>query len=124
MKPRKTPPNRKHDCLTQCLSRLLDINYSEVPFYGKDSAASDWLAKLRIWANKKGYSMRLMDDTRHIWPTYKVIGVGKSPSGRPTDHAVIVDIVCDEPIVLWDPTYNNKKSIKEFKYFLVFRKMC
>ena len=121
--PRKTPPMRKNDCLTQCLSTLLNINYEEVPFYAKESAAKNWLSKLSIWANKKGYKMRVVYNPKNIWPTHKVIGVGRSPSGKDNDHAVIVDIICDTPKVIWDPTYNKRRSVKQFGYFITFRKI-
>lgn len=48
----------------------------------------------------------------------KLIGVGKSPAGRPCDHAVLVD---NNLNVIWDPTYNKKRSIKEVAYVLVFK---
>jgi hypothetical protein len=121
MRPRRTPPTRKNDCLTICLSRLLNINYEEVPFYGKESAAAGWLSKLTIWANKKGYHMEITAklNTYNI-KNKKVIAVGKSPSGRDNDHAVIVD---ENLKVIFDPTYNKKRSIKNIGYLLVFKEL-
>lgn len=119
MRPHKTPPTRKDDCLTQCLSRLLNINYAEVPFYARASKQEQWLAKLRIWANKKGYRMIYAEptDLQHI-KTDLIIGVGKSPGGTKNDHAVIIN---KDLQVIWDPTYNKRRSIKEFGYVLVFK---
>jgi hypothetical protein len=112
---------RKDDCLTSCLSKLLDINYEEVPFYGKDSASEGWLAKLTKWANKKGYKMQFAwtNDLSMADLPEELIGVGKSPSGKPCDHAAIVD---NNLKVLWDPGYNKKRSIKNIEYVLLFRK--
>lgn len=109
---------RKDDCLTACVSRLLGINYDEVPYYGRDIDSS-WLERLRIWANKKGYRMYLewTDSIATKWPE-KVIGVGKSPSGKPCDHAVIID---NQFNVIWDPEYNKRRSVKKFAYVLVFK---
>lgn len=121
--PRKTNDwitrGRKDDCLTACLSKLLDINYEEVPFYGKESASKGWLAKLKIWANKKGYKMSILFEDE-INPTDlpdEMIGVGRSPSGRKNDHAVIVN---NNLKVLWDPTYNKRRSIRGIGYVLIF----
>lgn len=110
---------RKNDCLTACLSKLLDINYEEVPFYGKESASKGWLAKLKIWANKKGFRMSILfdDEINCIDLPGKMIGVGRSPSGRNNDHAVLVD---NNLKVVWDPTYNRSRSIKNIGYVLIF----
>ena len=110
---------KKDGCLTACLSKLLDINYDEVPFYGKESASKDWLAKLRIWANKKGFKMNILfdDEINPIDLPDKMIGVGRSPSGRDNDHAVIID---NNLKVVWDPTYNKRRSIKKIGYVLTF----
>lgn len=120
MKPKKKPYGRDGDCLTACLSRLLEINYQEVPYYGKDSAADGWLAKLTKWTNKKGFKMQMLwwDEIKRDELPESLIGVGKSPSGRPNDHAVIVD---NNLKVLWDPAYNKRRSIKEIGYVLVFK---
>lgn len=109
---------RKNDCLTACVSKLLNINYAEVPFYGKENDSS-WLAKLRVWANKKGYRLHMQwtDSISDSLPE-KMIGVGKSPSGKPCDHAVLVD---NNLKVIWDPAYNKKRSIKSVDYILVFK---
>ena len=111
---------RKNDCLTACISRLLDIDYDQVPFYGKDSASKGWLAKLTKWSNKKDHTMQL------VWKNKikldelpaELIGVGRSPSGKSCDHAVLVD---NNLKVIWDPAYNKKRSIKSVEYVLVFR---
>lgn len=109
---------RKDDCLTACISKLLDIKYDEVPFYGR-GITSEWLELLRTWANKRGYHM-YMEWTDSITTRLpdKLIGVGKSPAGRPCDHAVLVD---NNLNVIWDPTYNKKRSIKDVAYVLVFK---
>lgn len=109
---------RKDDCLTACISKLLNINYDEVPYYGRDNDSS-WLARLRIWANKKGYRMYMewTDSIATQWPE-KVIGVGRSPSGKDCDHAVIIDPQFN---VIWDPEYNKKRSVREIDYVLVFK---
>lgn len=111
---------RKDDCLTASISKVLEIDYEQVPFYGKDSASTGWLAKLTKWANKKGFRMQLIwsdeIDTK-ILPL-KLIGVGKSPSGKPCDHAVVVD---NNLKVIWDPAYNKRRSIKSVEYVLIFR---
>lgn len=109
---------RKDDCLTACLSRLLNINYDEVPYYGRD-IDSRWLEELRTWANKKGYRMYMewTDSIATRLPD-KLIGVGKSPSGRRCDHAVIIDSRFN---VIWDPAYNKRRSVKEIDYVLVFK---
>ncbi len=111
---------RKDDCLTACVSKLLNIHYDEVPFYGRDNDSS-WLERLRIWANKKGYRMRMewTDEISTELPE-KLIGVGKSPSGRSCDHAVLVD---KNLRVLWDPEYNKRRSVKDIEYVLVFREL-
>jgi hypothetical protein len=113
---------RSNDCLTACISRLLDIHYDEVPFYGKDSCAAGWLAKLKKWANKKGYAMNLVwrDDINIKELPDKMIGVGASPSGRPNDHAVLVD---NNLKVVWDPAYNKRRSIKSVGYVLIFKEL-
>lgn len=110
---------KKDGCLTACLSKLLDINYDEVPFYGKESASKNWLAKLKIWANKKGFKMSILfdDEINPIDLPDKMIGVGRSPSGRKNDHAVIVD---GNMKVIWDPTYNRRRSVKQIGYVLIF----
>lgn len=112
---------RKDDCLTACVSRLLRIDYDQVPFYGKDSASDQWISKLSTWANKKGFIMEfLWDDEINLSELpEKLVGVGKSPSGKRCDHAAIVD---NNLKVLWDPAYNKKRSIKKIEYVLVFRK--
>jgi len=112
---------RKNDCLTACISRLLDIDYDQVPFYGKDSAGKGWLAKLTTWSNKKGYKMELVwkDKINHDIIPAEMIGVGRSPSGRSCDHAVLVD---NNLKVVWDPAYNKRRSIKSVEYILIFRK--
>jgi hypothetical protein len=109
---------RKDDCLTACVSKLLEINYDEVPYYGKDQDPS-WLARLKIWANKKGYRMHMQwtDSISIILPD-KLIGVGKSPSGKPCDHAVIVNSKLN---VIWDPEYNKRRSVKDIAYVLIFK---
>lgn len=109
---------RKDDCLTACVSKLLKINYDEVPYYGRDNDSS-WFARLKIWANKKGYRMYMewTDSIATQWPD-KVIGVGKSPSGKDCDHAVIVNRNLE---VLWDPEYNKRRSVKNIDYVLVFK---
>jgi hypothetical protein len=48
----------------------------------------------------------------------RLIGVGKSPSGKPYDHAVIID---SRLKVIWDPEYNKRRSVKEIAYVLVFK---
>jgi hypothetical protein len=110
---------QKDDCLTACISRLLDIDYDQVPFYGKESASKNWLAKLKIWANKKGYRMTVIfdDEINRVDLPEKMIGVGRSPSGKPCDHAALVD---ENLKVVWDPTYNKRRSIREIGYVLVF----
>jgi len=120
MRVRKTPPLRKDDCLTVCLSRLLEINYEEVPFYGKDSAANGWLSKLSIWANKRGYELEVVVPKGYDTKGKKMIAVGRSPSGRDNDHAVIVD---ENLKVIFDPTYNKRRSIKNIGYILVFKEL-
>lgn len=109
---------RKDDCLTACVSKLLDINYDEVPFYGNDKDSS-WLGRLKTWANKKGYRMYLewTDSITTKLPD-KIIGVGRSPSGKPCDHAVIVD---SDLKVVWDPEYNKRRSVKDISYVLIFK---
>ncbi len=111
---------RKDDCLTACVARLLNIHYDEVPFYGKDNKSVGWLDKLKIWSNKKGYKLNLVwaSEINSISLPDKFIGVGKSPSGRPNDHAVIVD---KDFTIVWDPAYNKRRSIKSVEYILVFR---
>lgn len=112
---------RKNDCLTACLSKVLDIDYEQVPFYGKDSASTEWLAKLTKWVNKKGFTMNLVwkDNIEKELLPDELIGVGASPSGRPNDHAVIVD---NNLKVIWDPEYNKRRSIKSIGYVLIFRR--
>jgi hypothetical protein len=111
---------RDDDCLTACVSRLLNINYDEVPYYGRD-IDSTWLERLKTWANKKGYHMYMewTDSIATRLPD-KMIGVGKSPSGKPCDHAVIID---KDFNVVWDPAYNKKRSIKDISYVLVFKEL-
>lgn len=111
---------RKNDCLTACVSKLLEIDYEQVPFYGKGSVRRGWLAKLTKWANKKGFHLQLLwydEINKTTALPSKLIGVGKSPSGRPNDHAVIVD---NNLKVVWDPAYNKRRSIKNVGYVLVF----
>jgi hypothetical protein len=117
-KPDWVTRGREDDCLTACVSKLLDINYDEVPYYGRD-IDSQWLEYLRAWASKKGYRMYMewVDSQSTKWPD-RVIGVGKSPSGRSNDHAVIVDSQLN---VVWDPEYNKRRSIREIGYVLVFK---
>jgi hypothetical protein len=113
---------RKDDCLTACVSKLLNINYDEVPFYGKDSASDDWLAKLSKWANKKGHKMYFVwrDNLLLSSLPEKLIGVGKSPSGKPCDHATLIN---NNLKVIWDPAYNKKRSIKDISYVLIFKEL-
>ena len=120
MRVRKTPPLRKDDCLTVCLSRLLEINYEEVPFYGKKSAANGWLSKLTIWANKRGYELEVAVPEEYDTKDKKIIAVGRSPSGRDNDHAVIVD---ENLKVIFDPAYNKRRSIKNIGYLLAFKEL-
>lgn len=121
MRVRKTPPLRKDDCLTVCLSRLLEIHYEEVPFYGKASAAENWLSKLSIWANKKGYDLEIVIPTKdYDAKNKKLIAVGRSPSGKNNDHAVIVD---ENLKVIFDPAYNKRRSIKSIGYILAFKEL-
>lgn len=109
---------RKDDCLTACVSKLLNIHYDEVPFYGRETN-STWLERLKIWANKKGFRMHMeWTDSISAQLPDKVIGVGKSPSGKPCDHAVIVDSQLN---VIWDPEYNKKRSVKDIAYVLIFK---
>lgn len=110
---------KKDDCLTACVSRLLNIDYDQVPFYGKESASKNWLTKLKIWANKKGYSVSILfnDEIDPNDLPEKLIAIGKSPSGRPDDHAVLTD---NNLKVIWDPTYNKRRSIKGIGYVLIF----
>lgn len=111
---------RKDDCLTSCVSKLLNINYDEVPYYGRDMD-STWLGRLKIWANKKGYKMYMeWTDSLATQLPDRLIGVGKSPSGKQCDHAVLVD---KNLTVVWDPEYNKKRSVKDIDYVLIFKEL-
>lgn len=118
MRPRKVPFGRKDDCLTRCLSRLLDINYEEVPFYARDSKSDNWISKLTMWSSKRGYHMDVVFDVEKCnTSNKKIIGVGKSPRDPKNYHAVIVD---ENLHVVFDPSYNKKRSIRNIEYIIVF----